>query len=66
MSADKSPGNDGLTVEFYKKFLSLLKDALFKSVLYSKEHVFLSFSQRQAVIKLLEKKDKDEAQVSFT
>ena len=59
MPKDKSPGNDGLTVEFYKKFWPLLKEPLFNSILYSKEHGFLSTSQRQAVIKLLEKKDKD-------
>ena len=59
MPCNKSPGNDGLTVEFYRKFWPLLKDPLFNSVMYSKEHGFLSSSQRQAVIKLLEKKDKD-------
>ena len=56
MPPDKSPGNDGLTVEFYKKFWPLLKNPLYRSFLYSKEHGFLSTSQRQAVIKLLEKK----------
>ena len=59
MPLNKSPGNDGLTVEFYKKFWPFLKDHLFSSFLYSKDHGFLSTSQRQAVIKLLEKKDKD-------
>ena len=59
MSNGKTPGNDGLTGEFYKKFWPLLKDTLFKSYLYSKDHGYLSTSQRQAIIKLLEKKDKD-------
>jgi hypothetical protein len=59
MSPDKTPGNDGLTVEFYKKYWHLLKDALFSSVLFSKTQGSLSISQRQAIIKLLEKNDKD-------
>ena len=59
MSSDKTPGNDGLTVEFYKKFWHILKDPLFSSVTFSKERGALSISQRQAIIKLLEKNDKD-------
>ena len=59
MSSGKSPGNDGLTVEFYKTFWPLLKDTLYNSYMYSNEHGYLSTSQRQAIIKLLEKKDKD-------
>ena len=59
MDSGKSPGNDGLTIEFYKFFWSDLKNSLFNSALYSKSHGSLSVSQRQAIIKLLEKKDKD-------
>ena len=59
MQNGKSPGNDGLTIEFYKTFWELLKCTLYNSLLYSKIHGSLSISQRQAIIKLLEKKDKD-------
>ena len=59
MASNKSPGNDGLTVEFYKNFWSILKTPLFRSTEHAKINGSLSVSQRQAVIKLLEKKDKD-------
>ena len=59
MGSGKSPVIDGLTVEFYKFFWNDLKDVYFESVKYSKIKGELSTSQRQALIKLIEKKDKD-------
>ena len=59
MENSKSPGNDGLTVEFYKFFWIDLKHLLYNSFLESKNTKCLGASQRQAVIKLLTKKDKD-------
>ena len=59
MSVGKSPGNDGLSVEFYKLFWEDIKFALFDSFKYSREVGELSASQRQAIIKLIEKRDKD-------
>ena len=59
MKTGKTPGNDGLTIEFYKFFWQHLKQPLFNSAMHSKLRGFLSVSQRQAIIKLLEKKDKD-------
>ena len=44
-SNGKAPGNDGLTAEFYKSFWDLLGE--------------LSNSQEQAIIRLIDKKDKD-------
>ena len=59
MNGGKSPGNDGLSVEFYKFFWEDLKTLLFESYEYSITVGFLSASQKQAIIKLLEKRDKD-------
>ena len=59
MENSKSPGNDGFTVEFYKFFWIDLKFLLYDSFQDSKYTKKLSPSQRQAVIKLLTKKDKD-------
>ena len=59
MSGGKSPGNDGLTIEFYKFFWADIKDIFFASVCHSRTVGELSTSQRQAIIKLLEKRDKD-------
>ena len=58
-SNDKTPGNDGLTVEFYKFFWSEIGTFLVDSLNYAYFHGELSNSQKQAVITLLEKKDKD-------
>ena len=63
MTSGKSPGNDGLTIEFYKHFWTHIKDPLLNSALYSKSHGSLSVSQKQAIIKLLEKKEKDKRYV---
>ena len=56
MQNDKSPGNDGLTKEFYETFWNELKEIFVHSVLEAKEKGHLSISQRQAIIKLIEKK----------
>ena len=55
---NKSPGNDGLTVEFYKKFWPLLGTPLVNSLNTAFVHGKLSNSQRQGIIRLIEKKDK--------
>ena len=59
MRSDKSPGNDGLTEEFYEKFWTELKEIFVDSVSEAKGKGILSTSQRQAIIKLIEKRDKD-------
>ena len=56
---NKTPGNDGLTVEFYLVFWPLLGKHLIHCYNYAHEHGELSNSQKQAVITLLEKKGKD-------
>ena len=52
----KAPGNDGLTAEFYKGFWNLLGQQLTDSLNVSFEHGELSNSQKQAIIRLIDKK----------
>ena len=59
MENDKSPGNDSLTKEFYVTFWDVIKATFISSLKQAKEKRELSISQRQAVIKLIEKKDRD-------
>ena len=56
MQSDKSPGNDGLTKEFYETFWTELKEIFVYSVSEAKEKGILSICQRQAIIKLIETK----------
>ena len=56
---NKSPGNDGLTMEFYLKFWNAICNLLIDSYNESFDKGVLSVSQRQAIITLLQKKDKD-------
>ena len=55
----KTPGNDGLTVEFYLVFWPIVGKHLIDCFNYAHDHGELSNSQKQAVITLLEKKGKD-------
>ena len=55
----KSPGSDGLSKEFYICFFDEIHNYLSESVNYSFIHGQLSHSQCQAMITLIEKKDKD-------
>ena len=56
---NKTPGNDGLTVEFYLVFWPIVGKHLVDCFNYAHDHGELSNSQKQAVITLLEKKGKD-------
>jgi hypothetical protein len=61
---NKSPGNDGLTVEFYKTFWGVLGELLVESLNCAFDYGELSNSQKQANITLIEKKGKDRRQIS--
>ena len=53
---NKCPGNDGLTVGFYKFFWNIVGELLVASLNYSYDVGELSNSQKKAIIILLEKK----------
>ncbi len=55
MKRDKSPGNDGLSVEFYEKFWGVLCRHFLEAMNESYQREELSPSQRQAVITLIDK-----------
>ena len=59
MQNNKSPGNDGLTKEFYETFWNEIKHPFMNSIMEVREKKKLSTSQHQAVIKLIEKKERD-------
>ena len=59
MQGGKSPGNDGLGKEFYMRYWDLVGDILYDSFLEAKTEGTLSPTQRQALIKLIAKKDSD-------
>ena len=57
---NKSPGDDGLTAEFYKAFWNIVGKLMVESLNYSYDYGELSNSQKRAIITLIEKKkDKD-------
>ena len=63
MPKNKSPGNDALTKEFYEKFWDDLTIPFIASIRKSFLKEELSKSQKQVVIRLTEKKDKDKRHV---
>ena len=54
-STNKTPGNDGISFEFYQIFLNRIKTPLVNSFNSAFELGELSPSQRQAVITLIDK-----------
>ncbi|KAL9983067.1 hypothetical protein ACROYT_G005195 [Oculina patagonica] len=56
---NKTPGNDGLSVEFYKVFWPEIGRNLVDSLNFSYRHGELSTTQKEAVITLIEKKNRD-------
>ena len=64
MNTNKSPGNDGLSVEFYRAFWPSISNILLAVFQESITEGALSASQRQSVITLLEKNGKDKLYIS--
>ena len=59
MKSNKSPGDDGITKEFYQHFWAILGNFLVATLNYTFEKGELSVSQKQAAITLIEEKDRD-------
>ena len=55
----KSPGSDGLPAEWYLTSWQDIKQLVLNSFLYSRSNGHLSITQKQGIITLLPKKDKD-------
>ena len=53
MSLNKTPGSDGLPVEFYKMFWCDISDHLLNALNYAYHKGQLSVSQKRGVIKLI-------------
>ena len=56
---NKTPGTDGLTAEFYTFFWNMLGKIITDSFNYAFQKGELSISQRQGIIRLIPKKDKN-------
>ena len=59
MEINKTPGTDGLTVEFYRYFWDIVGIYMVESFNYAFETGKLSISQHQGIISLIPKKKKD-------
>ena len=59
MENNKSPGNDGLSKEFYEWFQDEIKYLFLASIHRAFLNQELSSSEKQTVTKMLEKNDKD-------
>ena len=59
MESNKTPGTDGLTSEFYRYFSNAVSKYMVDSFNYGLQHGSLSISQRQGIISLIPKKNKN-------
>ena len=59
LNDNKSPGEDGFTVEFFKCFFNVVGSDLVESFNYAHEKGQLSISQKRGIITLIPKQDSD-------
>ena len=59
MNNKKTPGQDGIPVDFYKVFWNLLKDAFYEMVIYNYQEQIMHDSARKGVLNLIPKPGKD-------
>ena len=55
----KSPGSDGIPIEFYNCFWNKVYNAVFESITYAIKEGHLSMDQKRGILSLIPKKDKD-------
>jgi hypothetical protein len=56
---NKTPGSDGLPVEFYKMFWGKIQQTVFESIEYAIDKGEMSTDQKRGVLTLIPKQDKD-------
>ena len=59
MRNDRTPGEDGIPVDFYKVFWNFLKKPFFEMMLYSFQVNSLHYTARQGILNLIPKAGKD-------
>ena len=59
LKKNKTPGCDGITIEFYQHFWHKIKKILFELMLYYENHSLMNESARRGVINLIPKKGRD-------
>ena len=59
MENNKTPGSDGLSVEFYRYFWNIIAKYMVESFIYAFQSGHLSISQKQGIISLIPKKKKN-------
>lgn len=64
LNINKTPGSDGLTVEFFRKFWPQLQPHFYNSIMHALENGQLSHEQRTGLITLIPKKDLDRSQLA--
>ena len=65
MKNGKTPGSDGLSVDFYKCFLTKLLQPLFECLQQGLQDKYLHNSARRAIINLIPKSNKDTRKLKF-
>ena len=59
MENNKTPGSDGLSIEFYRYFWNIIAKYMVESFNYAFQSGHLSISQKQGIISLIPKKKKN-------
>ena len=58
MKSNKSPGSDGITIEFYQYFWKDVNELVLESFIYGFKHNILSSEQRRGILRLIPQKSK--------
>ena len=61
---ERTPGCDGLTCEFFLKFIDIIQEPLMRMYVYAKRNKMLPMTDRRGIITLIPKANQDETRVS--